>query len=156
MFCRLLPVLLLASCSTIMPTGDEANTGDNEQARMVQTREFSLGSISKIQAGQGSSRRFGIGDTSGSIRDSGDWELRIPVTHTRLHCATYETGLQLGRGDNACTQVRWLTEVQYGSRRTHCNNASLIHSGRGSFEGIGRTYEQSNCVRVVTRCSGPC
>ena len=39
---------------------------------------------------------------------------------------------------------------------THCNSATLIHTGGGELGATKAMFEASNCVRVVTRCNGPC
>ena len=95
-------------------------------------------------------------DTRGEIRTTGAWSISNTVVHTRLRCATYETGIQLGKGDPACSQVQWLTNVQYGTRQTHCNSATLVHTGGGEFSGMAGVIEAATCVRVVTRCMGTC
>ncbi len=153
---RLLPIILLASCAATGPenTASDPNTSTNQ--RTVNVVEIPLAAFSGSKVDADSSRGFSRGDTQGTIRGNGSWELRRPVTHTRLRCATYETGIQLGRGTPACSQVEWLTDVTYGSNRKHCNNATLIHNGNGRFENPDNTFERANCVRVVTRCTGPC
>jgi hypothetical protein len=99
---------------------------------------------------------FEAGAIRGAVEESGAWNIRAEVAHKRLRCATYETGIRLGVGDASCDKVDWLTEVQYGTRQTQCNGATVIHAGRGSFDLPRSTIAPVNCVRVVVRCSGAC
>ena len=105
---------------------------------------------------QKAGRTFQGTETQGSIGEAGAWNLSTGVTHNRQRCATYETGIQLGKGNPACTKVEWLTEADFGSSRRHCNSAVMIHKGSGKLTGSNDVYQTSTCVRVVTKCTGAC
>jgi len=152
---RMLPAaLLLMSCAAQQP-GETVSEGRRaETSNVVATLDLPL--TLTPGAPQPATKEFQGRDTRGWIRESGAWSITTAVTHTRLRCATYETGIQLGQGNADCSSVRWLSPVQFGTRQTHCNSAALIHTGGGELATTRDTFEASNCVRVVTRCQGSC
>lgn len=152
---RLFPVLLLASCAAPEP-GERAGESPPEGSRIIRTVDLPLTPVPAAGARQPGAKAFQGRDIEGEVDASGAWSIRAAVTHTRLRCATYETGIQLGQGDAACSSVRWLSNVEFGTRQTHCNSATLIHAGGGELPVTRDVLDQSNCVRVVTRCTGPC
>jgi hypothetical protein len=153
---RLLPILLLMSCAAQQP-GDTASQGRvSETSRIVGILDLPLTPAPASGASQPATKEFQGRDTRGWIREPGTWSISTAVTHTRLRCATYEMGIQLGQGNADCSDVRWLSPVQFGTRQTHCNIATLIHSGGGKLATRRDAFEASNCVRVVTRCNGAC
>jgi hypothetical protein len=153
---RLLPLLLLASCAAQQPDERLGDGQSPDSGRIVGTRDLPLRSAMPSGAGQSAEKAFQQGSTRGRIAESGTWRISTDVAHTRLRCATYETGIRIGQGDADCAAVRWLTDVQFGTRQVQCNSATRIHSGGGDL-GITRgTFDAANCVRVVTRCTGPC
>ena len=156
MYWRLLPLLFLVSCAGDQPRqgGDgEADTGDY---RIVSVQNLPLEFSSETLAGTSRTRLFSRRDVRGSIEESGSWTIRKKVSHSRLLCAVYETGIQLGRGAPGCSGVQWFSELDYGTRQRHCNSSTLIHSGGGSMSGFGREIDTATCVRVITRCAGSC
>lgn len=153
---RSLPVLLLMSCAAQEPAEPITETQRSDGSRIVGTFDLPLSPEVTPSAGQLATKQFQQRDTWGRVSESGSWSIRTTVTHTRLRCATYETGIHLGQGNADCSNVRWLTDVQLGTRQTHCNSATLIHAGGGELAITRDTFEASNCVRVVTRCHGPC
>jgi hypothetical protein len=153
---KLLPIILLVSSAVIVQTASAADEESASNSRIVNTMDLALNPSSKIGADQGAGRTFQGTETQGSIDETGAWNLSIAVTHNRLRCATYETGIQLGKGNPACTKVEWLTEADFGSSRRHCNSAVMIHKGSGKFTGSNDIYQASTCVRVVTKCTGAC
>ena len=153
---RLLPALLLVSCAT-QPPGDTASQDRvSDASRIVGILDLPLTPAPASVASQPATKEFQGRGTRGWIQESGTWSISTAVTHTRLRCATYETGIQLGQGNEDCSDVRWLSPVQLGTRQTHCNSATLIHTGGGEILVTKDTFDGSNCVRVVTRCDGTC
>ncbi len=152
---RLLPLILLASCAVDEP-GDTASASRPAGYRIVNILDVPLNVATKPGGEKGPTREFQRGDTLGWIRETGVWRIRAAVTHPRLRCATYETGIQLGAGNRACSEVRWLTNVEFGTRHTQCNNATAIHAGGGELAAMQDLFRTSTCVRVVTRCEGAC
>ncbi|MBK1716961.1 hypothetical protein [Thiocystis violacea] len=153
---KLLPVLLLASCAARESNDSVSQAPRSDSSRIVSTLDVPLLPAPSTGARQPATKAFQAGETRGRVDDSGAWSLRAAVTHTRLRCATYETGIQLGRGNADCSNVRWVSPVQFGTRQTQCNKATLIHAGGGDLAITNDTFEASNCVRVVTQCDGPC
>jgi hypothetical protein len=153
---RLLPLILLVGCTTDAPIDsiDAHDAADNQ--RVVSVRDMVLEPASQSSVDQGLTKTFRQGETRGWISENGAWAISSAVTHTRLRCATYEVGIQLGQGAPDCNAVRWLTNVQYGTRQEHCNSATRVHRGGGTLPDGSRLFETSTCVRVVTRCSGVC
>ena len=153
---KLLPIILLASCTAAdhKETASDENRPDTH--RIVNTLDIPLNLPSKPGTEQPLTREFSRRGARGWIQQTGAWHISSAVVHTRLRCATYETGIQLGKGNPACTNVEWLTNVDYGTRRTHCNSATLVHTGGGGFANMADIFETSTCVRVVIRCEGIC
>ena len=149
---KLLPILLLVSCAV----NEQKETATSGQApdsfRIVRILEVPL----EPSSGQDSGRAFQHRESSGRIEKDGAWTITGPVTHNRIRCATYETGTQFGRGNPACSHVEWLTGIEYGTRQTHCNSATLIHRGGGKFTDVEGVFGTLSCARVITRCSGAC
>lgn len=151
---KLLPVLFLVSCAAQEPDDTVPEARGSESPRIVGTLDLPLSPNAGAQ--QPATKEFQRRDTRGWIRETGTWRISAAVAHTRLRCATYETGIQLGQGNADCSDVQWLTAVQFGSRQTHCNSAMLIHTGGGELAATKGTFDVSNCVRVVIRCNGAC
>lgn len=101
-------------------------------------------------------RVFQVGAIRGSVQESGAWNIRAEVPHKPLRCATYETGIRLGKGDATCDKVEWLTDVQYGTKQVQCNGATMVHSGGGRFDLPQSATAPANCAQVVVRCTGAC
>lgn len=153
---RLLAALLLVSCAAQEPNDNAAEARSPDGSRIVGTLDLPLTPAPASGVRTPATKAFQGRDTRGQISESGAWSIRTAVTHGRLRCATYETGIQLGQGNADCSNVRWLSTVQFGTSQTHCNSATLIHSGGGDLPAPKDTFGASNCVRVVTRCSGAC
>jgi hypothetical protein len=101
-------------------------------------------------------KTFREGDLEGWLSTDSNWYIKGTVTHTRLRCATYSLGIQLGKGNPACLNVKWLTRVSYGTSRKQCNSAPMIHAGGGDMPELANVLKEATCVRVVTRCTGAC
>ena len=153
---RLLLIILLTSCTTTdhKETASDENSPDGH--RIVNVLDIPLNLSSQPSTEQPLAREFSRGETQGWIQQTGAWHISSTVVHTRLRCATYKTGIQLGKGNPACSNVEWLTNVDYGTKRTHCNSATLVHTGGGEFANMTDLFEASTCVRVVIRCGGVC
>lgn len=153
---RLLPLFLLVSCAAQEPHDRVGEAPGSNGSRVVGTLDLPLTPASTAGARQAVTKTFQGRDVRGEVDPTGAWSIRAAVTHTRLRCATYETGIQLGQGNLDCSTVRWLTDVQLGTRQTHCNSALRVHTGGGELPLAKDALDLSNCVRVVTRCTGPC
>jgi hypothetical protein len=153
---RLLAALLLVSCAAQEPNDNAAEARSPDSSRIVGTLDLPLTPAPAPGVRTSATKEFQGRDTRGQVNASGTWSIRTAVTHRRLRCANYETGIQLGQGNADCSSVRWLSTVQFGTSQTHCNSATLIHTGGGDLPVPKGTVGASNCVRVVTRCNGAC
>ena len=153
---KLLPIILLASCTATDHKDVISDENGSGTYRVVSTLDVPLKLSSKPDTEKAVSKEFSQGETRGRIQQAGAWNIRSAVVHTRLRCGTYETGIQLGKGNPTCTDVEWLTDIDYRTRQTHCNSAVLVHTGGGEFANMTDIFEASTCVRVVTRCEGAC
>lgn len=151
---RLLPLCLLVGC---VATNPDTSSGDGSSGttgwRIVRTAEMPLESSGTTVEGQSSKRTFRDSNVSGWLDEKGNWNIRAEISHGRIRCATCEVGIQLGRGLPACSNVDWLTNVEYATRFRHCNSATRIHSG-GGLSFLTVAVEAANCARVVVRCEG--
>jgi hypothetical protein len=152
---RLALVLLLplAGCATQDPTAAGPEPQASAQAGTL-VRQV-VRPLPPAPPGAGP-RTFAAQGMQGWVRESGAWGIRAEVAHAGLRCATYEVGIQIGRGDSSCTDVSWLGGIDFATRLSHCNGAVRIHAGEGNLGPDTKTVATANCVRVVTRCSGGC
>ena len=153
---KLLPVCLLVSCAVNdqqQPAGSGKQSG---QASIVRQVELPVESSAEIINGQSAKKTFHRQGVQGWLDETGAWRIKGEVHHGRLRCATYETGIQLGRGNPACADVEWLTGVEYATRVRHCNSASRLHAGGGEFSETANRFNDVSCVRVLVRCEGTC
>jgi hypothetical protein len=152
---KLLPVVLLVACAA----NDQHSTSgeiQSTQGRAVRHVELPVVLARQAAGDQPSRKTFERQGTAGWLDQTGGWHIRREVHHGRLRCATYETGIQLGRGDPACANVEWLTGVEYATRHRHCNSASRLHAGGGQLADGASRFADTSCVRVVVRCEGAC
>jgi hypothetical protein len=150
-----LPLCLIGACVATDPQKSiDSSDTPPAAARIVRTTDLPLTGGSVRPDGQLADRTFESSGISGWLDATGAWQIRSKVPHSRLRCGVYEVGMQLGRGDAGCSDVRWVTDVEYVTRERQCNSATRIHSGRGQIP-IAQ-FETASCVRVVVRCEGTC
>lgn len=152
---KFLPVVFLVACAANdqQPvSGEDRST----QGRVVQQVELPVVLARQAASEQPSRKTFERQGTAGWLDETGGWHVRKEVHHGRLRCATYETGIQLGRGNPACTNVEWLTGVEYATRHRHCNSASRLHAGGSQLADGANRFAEASCVRIVVRCEGAC
>ena len=99
---------------------------------------------------------FDFGNIKGWIRQKGGWYVEGTVAHSGLRCATYEIGMRFGVGKPGCTNVSWISKIDYGTRETHCNGATRQHQGGGFLPGLARDFSRITCGERVIRCTGNC
>ena len=102
------------------------------------------------------SLEFEFGDIKAVIKEDGFAAVEGPIKHNRLRCATYQIGLQLGQGEYACTNVKWLTEPVYITLKKHCNSALLPHQGNKNIPGFQKVFPDVTCAKRLIRCTGVC
>lgn len=122
----------------------------------VKKYDIQLNQEMQFNKKQGTKKTFKSFNVEGWLSDNGEWHIKGTVTHNRLRCATYQLGVQLGKGNPACLNVEWVSDVQYGTTRQHCNSAPLEHVGGGKIPALSTILKDATCARVVVRCTGIC
>lgn len=153
---KLLPFCLLVSCAVNDQRESAAGDKPSVQARIVRQVELPLEPASVSISGRSPRRVFQRRGLQGWLDETGAWHIEGEVEHGRLRCATYEMGIQLGRGKPACAEPEWVTGVEYGTRLRHCNSASRLHAGGGVFPQTAFRFDEVSCARIVVRCEGVC
>ena len=153
---RVLPVCLLVACAVSEPKPPSEEGSEPSGGRIIRQMLLPLAGFESGIGDAPARRTFQERGTRGWLDQTGAWQIEAEIQHGRFLCATYETGVQLGRGDPACSNVTWLTEVEYATRLRHCNHASRLHRGGGEFSDSPDRLRQVTCVRVVVRCEGSC
>ena len=154
---RILPLLLLlASCATVDQQRSAGEADQSEPGRIVRQFQTSLETPQASVDGEPARRAFQGNGVQGWLDETGAWRIRAEIHHQRLRCGVYETGIQLGRGTPGCSNVEWLTGVDYGTRLRHCNSAFRAHGGGGQFPEAKNRLQAMTCVRIVVRCEGIC
>lgn len=95
-------------------------------------------------------------ELSGWVRQSGEWHLEGWIKHNSLRCGTYRLGMRFGKGGPACSNIKWITETKYASKRTQCNQTKMHHSGFESNTEISELYDEITCAQLVIQCTGIC
>ena len=90
------------------------------------------------------------------LRQNGDFGVDAEIKHQWLLCGTYEVGIRFGIGSPACTNVSWVTDPRYVSRRKQCNNAWMVHTGNGNDAEIPGDFPQITCAQLLIKCTGKC
>lgn len=153
---KLLPLCLLVSCAVNEQQQPAGGENQSAQGRIVRQLELPVAVSAQTIDGRSPRKTFGSQGMQGWLDDTGAWQLKGEVHHGRLRCGSYQTGIQLGVGNPACSAVEWLTGVEYVTRLRHCNSASRLHAGGGEFANAANRLEEVSCVRVVIRCEGTC
>ena len=153
---RLLPLFLLASCATQDERQLSIGEDQTSQGRIVRLVELSVEPAAQTNNGESSKKIFQRQGIKGWLDAKGAWHIRAEVEHGRVLCGTHETGIQLGRGNPACVDVNWFTDVAYATRQRHCNSATRVHVGGGKFSDVADRVVEVTCVRFVVRCEGIC
>jgi hypothetical protein len=107
----------------------------------------------------GGARRinFQFGQMRAWLNENGDWQIYGQIEHTPLICAVYEVGMRFGEGKGGgCTDVNWLSEVQYVTRERQCNGATARHEGGEYQHYISKDFDRVTCAERVIRCQGKC
>ena len=95
---RLLPIILLVSCAVNKHEENATHKRRPDDYRIVKILDVPLNMSTKSNTEQPLTKKFQRRETEGWIRETGDWNINNAVTHTRLRCATYETGIQVRKG----------------------------------------------------------
>ena len=99
---------------------------------------------------------FRFDNATAWLRQNGDFGIEAEIKHGWLLCGDYQVGLRFGIGSPACTNVSWVTEPHYVTKRKQCNNAWMVHSGAGSEVDITDDFAQITCAQMLIKCTGKC
>lgn len=104
---------------------------------------------------------FEHGELAVTLSDGGVWDVEGPVRHTRFFCGTYQVGVKFGRGQPACVNVKWLSDVEYVTSLKQCNSAVRIHHGGGTLvpDPAPETpfdIDTVTCAQIHIKCRGTC
>jgi len=90
------------------------------------------------------------------LRENGTFQVDVEIKHGSLLCGTYEVGMRFGIGNPACTNVSWLSETKYVTKRKQCNHAWMGHQGSGTDPEVVGDFELLTCAQLVVKCTGKC
>jgi len=99
---------------------------------------------------------FDFGGSKASLGPKGDWTVEGRVNHRGFFCAEYSLGVRFGIGKPGCSNVAWLTSVDYVTSLRQCNSASLDHSGGDVQPELAESFARISCAERVVRCNGVC
>ena len=99
---------------------------------------------------------FDFASLKGWLRDKGGFHIEGYVAHDGFFCSTYEVGMRFGVGDAQCTQVKWVTEIAYMTRKRQCNTATVGHAASDYDPALAKVFHKINCAERVVRCTGQC
>ena len=151
---RLLPVCLLVGCVATDPFKSSSPEGVSmAQARAVRVMDLPLQPPKIVVEGEPVRWTFSDFNVSGWLDENGNWQIHSEVSHGRIRCATYQIGVQLGKGLPACNNFQWLTGVEFAPQVRHCNSATRIHKGGGRYTDM-EAVASATCARIVVRCEG--
>jgi len=148
---KIIVIALLLTC--VFPSYAKAETAYTGAVRKI---DLPLVAATQFNQKQPLKKSFEARDLKGWLSADSNWYIEGTVTHQRLRCASYELGIQLGKGSPGCLNIEWLTDVQYGTRKKHCNSATLVHVGGGEMPELRNILKDATCVKIITRCTGTC
>ncbi len=154
---RLFILILLLNTASVYAADLSIDLSTNENISGVANNTI-LPLVADVQTNkaQAIKKSFQGNAVEGWLQQNGDWFIKGTVTHSRLRCATYQLGVQLGKGNPSCLNVEWISEIQYGTMQQQCNSAPVQHTGGGSMPELQNLLEQATCVQVVVKCTGTC
>lgn len=148
------PVLLITATLCILVS--TVIQAEQNASKIVKSIDIRLIEKTHFNKNEPVKKVFKDFEYEGWFNSEGDWNIQGKVTHGRLRCATYELGVQLGKGSPACLNVKWLANTYYGTRKKQCNSVAMNHSGGGEIEMLTSGLKDITCVKVVTKCTGTC
>jgi len=144
----LLTVLLFIMFSSVL-MAEEPTVVKKYSAVAKKSVDFGVGAQTpKIE--------FKFDNGSSWLRQNGAFKVDAEIKHGSLLCGTYEVGVRFGIGSPACTNVSWLSETQFVTKRKQCNHAWMAHQGSGTDSGLVSDFDQITCGQLVVKCTGKC
>jgi hypothetical protein len=106
--------------------------------------------------GKPTRKDFRLGDGAIWVRNGGEWRVEAQVSHPFLLCGTYRVGVHFGIRNPGCTNVQWLTDLDYVTGEIHCNQATRLHVGGDTTEGLRQRFAEISCTERTIKCTGRC
>jgi len=132
-------------------------TANAEEKSVI--KKYSAVARKSIDFGNGSMPQkleFRFDTTTAWLRENGEFGLEAEIKHNGLLCGDYEVGIRFGIGAPQCTNVSWITDPYYISRKKQCNNAWMIHAGNGAVSISVDDFRQVTCAQLIIKCTGKC
>ena len=144
----LLPVLFFTMFSSAL-LAEEPSVVKKYSAVARKSVDFGVGAQTpKIE--------FKFDNGTAWLRQNGTFKVDAEIKHGSLLCGTYEVGVRFGIGSPACTNVSWLSETQFATKRKQCNHAWMAHQGSGTDPELVSDFDQITCGQLVVKCTGKC
>jgi len=99
---------------------------------------------------------FKFDGASAWVREDGSFHVEAEIKHGSLLCGTYRVGINFGIGKPACTNVNWVADPHYVTKRKQCNNAWMVHAGSGNDSHVVKNFNQITCAQILIKCTGKC
>jgi hypothetical protein len=99
---------------------------------------------------------FKFDSASAWLRENGTFQVEAEIKHGSLLCGTYEVGIRFGIGKPACSNVSWLSDTQFVSKRKQCNQAWMAHQGSGTDVDLVGDVDLVTCAQLIVKCTGKC
>ena len=122
-------------------------------------KKYSAVARKSIDFGRGAGPQkleFRFDNASAWVRENGTFQLEAEIKHGWLLCGTYEVGINFGIGSPACTNVSWIGQPRYVSRRKQCNHAWMVHTGSDIESEVVGDFNQITCAQLLIKCTGKC
>jgi hypothetical protein len=153
--CGFVSACTLVLSATLAPAGI-AQERTPEIVRATQTRPQASASTTADGRVERVEFQFGLRGDRGWLARNGEMYLDAWVQHQGLLCATYETGLRFGIGEQGCANARWVNGPYWLTRLRQCNNAVVQHVGNDTARELAEHFDGINCVERLVRCTGRC
>jgi hypothetical protein len=155
---RTLVALLFASLtlSSLFPAPAAFANEDDDDAGF--RRQLAPAVLGPKLGNTAARKEFGFGRSIGRawLAPAGELQLDSWVQHRGLLCATYETGIRFGAGENGCADAQWLAPAHWLTSHRQCNNALVHHLGTDTDPDMVAAFDRVTCAQRVVRCSGNC
>ena len=90
------------------------------------------------------------------LKSSGQWHAEAWIKHAHFRCGHYQLGIQFGKGEPACLNVKWYGEPVFISRKRQCNNTTIHHQDGAQSAELVQKFSQVTCAQQVIKCTGVC
>lgn len=144
-------MLLVLFCATFFSTALLADDTVEKKYSAVARKSVDFGVGAQPQKTE-----FKFDSASAWLRENGTFKVEAEIKHGSLLCGTYEVGVRFGIGKPACSNVSWLSETRFVTKRKQCNHAWMAHQGTGTDPELVGDVDLVTCGQLVIRCTGKC